>query len=63
MTMKRAAYPRHRLDPRKRQCRACHQVRVIYWDDLCRRCRREGYGPPLRRTVRRGRAPAGAHDE
>jgi hypothetical protein len=34
------------------RCRACYQVRVIYWDDLCRRCRREGYGPPITRRHR-----------
>ena len=28
----------------RRRCRACLQLRVIRRDDLCRRCRREGYG-------------------
>jgi hypothetical protein len=37
------------------RCRACLQVRVINRDDLCRRCRREGYGtvfPSVRQVQR-----------
>jgi hypothetical protein len=32
---------------------ACLQIRVIRVDDLCRRCRREGYGTMPRRQVKR----------